>query len=422
MNFKAVTPFLKHSSAYVTGFLLMLEIVIIPASPDLLAQAKWRLPITVTDSSNGVVATGTGYFGVHPNATNCVDSDTMRGFTDHWSDIFVFGQPYGPDCIEYDAPPASCCLSCRIKSLTPPACNDIYELNIQKFTSSSQIDTFTVVALGLASDSVKTLLYEVPSVVGEYCESLIIAGSVTDVDQYGNIKVGEIRVDLVKTHRYLAHQTGTHDILKSFTLFLYHPKVGPPIPEPVNLTFPAVGDTIQILQPTLGWDSVPQARSYRFELALDPGFSAIVEDAIIALTSHQTIGLQPLTTYYWRVSVTTPYGISYYQNPPGHFTTGGADAADGLARGVLNEFRLFQNFPNPSNPSTWIEYILPRQEHLRLSVYNLLGEEVKRLVDGVETPGHKIVPFDASRLASGIYFYQLTAGPYKASGKMAVLR
>src|SRR6267154_2225932 len=67
-------------------------------------QAKWRMPLTLTDSG-ATMQTTTSYFGVHPNATNCPDLDTLRGFTDHWAEIFVLNQPYTPDCVELDLPP-----------------------------------------------------------------------------------------------------------------------------------------------------------------------------------------------------------------------------------------------------------------------------------------------------------------------------
>ncbi|MEK9136251.1 MAG: T9SS type A sorting domain-containing protein [Bacteroidota bacterium] len=72
-------------------------------------------------------------------------------------------------------------------------------------------------------------------------------------------------------------------------------------------------------------------------------------------------------------------------------------------------FELMQNYPNPFNPTTTIEYALPLSAHVELRVYNILGQEVTTLVNEVQTPGYHKVKFDASSIASGVYFYRLQA-------------
>ena len=69
---------------------------------------------------------------------------------------------------------------------------------------------------------------------------------------------------------------------------------------------------------------------------------------------------------------------------------------------------LSQNYPNPFNPSTKISFALANTEYARLVVYNMLGQQVKTLFDGI-ADGQKeyVVTFDASQLASGIYFYKM---------------
>jgi hypothetical protein len=71
------------------------------------------------------------------------------------------------------------------------------------------------------------------------------------------------------------------------------------------------------------------------------------------------------------------------------------------------EFKLSQNYPNPFNALTIIEYAIPRADHVTLTVYNILGEEVQTLVNEFQTQGNYAVAFDATRLTSGIYFYKL---------------
>jgi hypothetical protein len=86
------------------------------------------------------------------------------------------------------------------------------------------------------------------------------------------------------------------------------------------------------------------------------------------------------------------------------------------------EYALSQNYPNPFNPSTTIQYQIPKSGMTSLKVYNILGQEVANLVDGVVTAGTHQVTFDASRLSSGIYFYTLHSGNYVATKKLMLLK
>ncbi len=85
-------------------------------------------------------------------------------------------------------------------------------------------------------------------------------------------------------------------------------------------------------------------------------------------------------------------------------------------------YALGQNFPNPFNPSTVIRYQLPADGRVTLKVYNLLGQVIATLVDGVETAGFKSVRFDAGSLASGIYIYRLTTESFTDVKKMMIVR
>lgn len=71
------------------------------------------------------------------------------------------------------------------------------------------------------------------------------------------------------------------------------------------------------------------------------------------------------------------------------------------------EFSLKQNYPNPFNPVTTLQFELPGQSRVTLSVYDVLGKEVARLVDGGMGAGTHRVQFDAASLASGIYAYRI---------------
>lgn len=95
---------------------------------------------------------------------------------------------------------------------------------------------------------------------------------------------------------------------------------------------------------------------------------------------------------------------------------------DLTSKGLPIEYALHQNYPNPFNPTTTISFDLPTQSYVTLKVYNMLGQEVAALVDGVRQAGRYTASMDGARLPSGVYFYQLNAGLYSAVKKMVILK
>ncbi len=87
-----------------------------------------------------------------------------------------------------------------------------------------------------------------------------------------------------------------------------------------------------------------------------------------------------------------------------------------------SEFMLSQNYPNPFNPTTTIRYSIARDGYVELKVFNVLGVEEATLVNGPHNAGSYSVLFDASRLASGVYFYQLKAGEQIITRKMLLMK
>lgn len=88
----------------------------------------------------------------------------------------------------------------------------------------------------------------------------------------------------------------------------------------------------------------------------------------------------------------------------------------------ISSFKLEQNYPNPFNPVTNINFELPSAGLVKLSVYNLLGEEVKVLVNGVLDEGMHSIKFNATDFNSGIYFYKLESEGFSQIKKMAVIK
>ena len=97
------------------------------------------------------------------------------------------------------------------------------------------------------------------------------------------------------------------------------------------------------------------------------------------------------------------------------------------ATSLPDQYSLHQNFPNPFNPETQISYDLPKDSWVKLSIYNIRGQKVRTLVDGVEAAGHKTVIWDGTNEegdqgASGVYFYRLEAEEFTATKKMVMVR
>lgn len=89
---------------------------------------------------------------------------------------------------------------------------------------------------------------------------------------------------------------------------------------------------------------------------------------------------------------------------------------------VVNSFSLSQNYPNPFNPTTHIKYSVPENGYISLKVYNILGEEVATLFDGVRQAGNYLATFDGRGLAVGVYLYQLKATNFLETKKLILLK
>lgn len=86
------------------------------------------------------------------------------------------------------------------------------------------------------------------------------------------------------------------------------------------------------------------------------------------------------------------------------------------------QFQLEQNYPNPFNPSSIIQYDIPKSSFVKISVYDILGREIRVLVNEEKSPGHYEIIFNANGLASGVYFYTIRTGEFTQIKKMILLK
>ncbi|HSW56349.1 MAG TPA: T9SS type A sorting domain-containing protein [Ignavibacteriaceae bacterium] len=89
---------------------------------------------------------------------------------------------------------------------------------------------------------------------------------------------------------------------------------------------------------------------------------------------------------------------------------------------LVDNFQLFQNYPNPFNPTTTLSFVIGQSSFVSLKVYDMLGNEVATLVDEYKPAGNYEVEFDASRLPSGVYFYQLQSGYFISTKSMVMIK
>ena len=121
-------------------------------------------------------------------------------------------------------------------------------------------------------------------------------------------------------------------------------------------------------------------------------------------------GKQSSSTFTFAVDKTAPVGHQHTIRFVALASSGQSWTKDiTLSVDPPERFELSQNYPNPFNPSTAIPFQLPKGARVRITVFNLLGQEVAHLADGLYEPGYHEVTWNAAGCASGMYVYQLEA-------------
>lgn len=103
-------------------------------------------------------------------------------------------------------------------------------------------------------------------------------------------------------------------------------------------------------------------------------------------------------------------------------TNGGITAVTNIETRIPSEYKLYQNYPNPFNPVTKIRFELPYKNNVEIKIFNVLGQEIVTLVNGILSEGFHEFTFDGSNLSSGIYFYRLKTDTFVESKKMLLIK
>jgi hypothetical protein len=103
-------------------------------------------------------------------------------------------------------------------------------------------------------------------------------------------------------------------------------------------------------------------------------------------------------------------------------TNGGVTFIKNINENINYDYQLYQNFPNPFNPTTNIKYELPKDVFVSIKIYDVIGREIKTLVNDFQRAGQYSVSFTGNNLASGVYFYRMKAGEYMAVKRMMLIK
>jgi polygalacturonase len=143
----------------------------------------------------------------------------------------------------------------------------------------------------------------------------------------------------------------------------------------------------------------------------------------ISMTAYKGLQVRNAKIDTMGTSISVMSGSAYILQTNGSITTPTTDVEHTAAADVPESSELNQNYPNPFNPTTTISFRLPSQTIVTLKLYDLLGREVTTLLNVTPIPaGNHAVIWNASRFASGVYFYRMTAGNFTTVKKMVLLR
>ncbi len=160
-----------------------------------------------------------------------------------------------------------------------------------------------------------------------------------------------------------------------------------------------------------------------YHFSVDPTWST--SDVIVIDTNQ--FNANSVWTFINKVNPPQGFKPVWPYGPGGSITIADVSSATATGGAVPNSFSLSQNYPNPFNPTTTIEFSVPSREWVRLDVFNVLGQKVNTLLDAPLDANTYKVEWDGTdqsggSVASGIYFYKLTAGEHVDTRKMMLLK
>jgi hypothetical protein len=177
---------------------------------------------------------------------------------------------------------------------------------------------------------------------------------------------------------------------------------------------------------TLAWATLSETNNYGFEVQRSA--SKTTGFATIPGSFTKGNGTTAVRHSYSYTDAAPSAAQPYYRlrqidlNNAEHFSDVLQVTGVGSAPVIPTEFAMRQNYPNPFNPTTIIEFDLPKDSHVMLDLYNILGQKVMSILNEIRLAGTQRVQIDASRLATGVYLYRLAAGDKVFMKKMTLIK
>lgn len=200
-------------------------------------------------------------------------------------------------------------------------------------------------------------------------------------------------------------------------------------PSPQNLAASeGLSDRIEVT-----WDAVahPDITGYNvFRADWQNGEYQKLNSDPVSGASYTDVALPDSGTYWYYVTAVFAGSYGGAESFASNTDSGSLEnttGADDNKQSIPTQFFLSQNYPNPFNPVTSISYGLPKDADVKIEIFNVLGQNVRTLVDEHQTAGYKSVIWDGmdrsgARVSSGVYFYNIDAGNYRDSKKMLLLK
>jgi photosystem II stability/assembly factor-like uncharacterized protein len=195
------------------------------------------------------------------------------------------------------------------------------------------------------------------------------------------------------------------------------------VPSAPVLISPLNGAISQSNTPKMKWSNISNASSYRIQVSSDSNFATTTWDTTGLIIDSVTVPSGKLTNgikYYWRVNATNTAGTSSWSTIF-NFTVS-ATGTSSTASELPKEYKLYNNYPNPFNPTTKIRFDIPKNGLTKIAIYDVLGREMKTLVNENLTAGSYEVEWNGTSYASGIYFYRMTSSSYTSVKRMLMIK
>ncbi len=194
-------------------------------------------------------------------------------------------------------------------------------------------------------------------------------------------------------------------------------------PGNVTLLSPANNSTNLPLTPTLIWLNAQNAIGYKVKISSNSTFSAVTDSATVTTNQYAIPSgkLNYNTKYYWKVAGFDSTLIGRYSEV-WNFTTNPTTGNNNISNEIPSVFILYENYPNPFNPTTSIKYDIASNSYVKLVVFDVTGKVVETLVNGNLQAGKYEVTFNGGNYSSGIYFVKMEAGSYNHIVKMIMVK